>query len=125
MGMLNSVGLQNGGVEHWLASELPPLAATGARVVASLWGFTVDDYAKGATMLADAPASVVAVEVNVSCPNVEDRSRMFAHSATATAEAVAAAVACKPPPPAQQRPNVTDPAAITRAALHAPAEAPP
>src|SRR5206468_10252085 len=78
-GMLNSVGLQNPGVEAWLDEELPPLLATGARVVASVWGFTVEAYAKAAAALAGAPAEVVAVEVNVSCPNVEDRRRMFAH----------------------------------------------
>ena len=80
MGMLNSVGLQGHGVEHWLAHELPPLVARGATVVASIWGRTVDEFAAAAEMLAAAPPSVVAVEVNVSCPNLEDRRRMFAHS---------------------------------------------
>ena len=85
-GMLNSVGLQGPGVEAWMESELPGLLAGGARVVASIWGNTVEAYAKAAAMLAGAPAGVVAVEVNVSCPNLEDRRRMFAHSASATAE---------------------------------------
>src|SRR4051794_23051350 len=90
-GMLNSVGLQNPGVEAWRDEELPDLEAAGARIVASIWGFTVEDYAKAAAMLADAPPSVVAVECNVSCPNVEDRRRMFAHSPQATHEAITAA----------------------------------
>jgi dihydroorotate dehydrogenase (NAD+) catalytic subunit len=122
-GMLNSVGLQNPGVEAWLEEELPPLLATGARVVASLWGFTVDDYAKAASMLAEAPPQVVAVEVNVSCPNVEDRRRMFAHSVTATTEAVAATDACRRPRWAKLSPNVTDLVEIAAAARAGGAEA--
>src|SRR5204862_8088517 len=47
-GMLNSVGLQNPGVEAWRAEELPNLERAGARVVARIWGFTVEDYAKAA-----------------------------------------------------------------------------
>src|SRR6266550_2005935 len=89
-GMLNSVGLQNPGVEAWLADELPNLLHTGARVVASIWGFTVEAYEKAASALQDAPAQVVAVEVNLSCPNLhplhgagETRKDMFAHSARA------------------------------------------
>ena len=78
-GMLNSVGLQNPGVEAWLEEELPALLATGARVVASIWGFTVEAYEKAASALAGAPPEVVAVEVNLSCPNVEIRRAMFAH----------------------------------------------
>ena len=67
------------------ATSCPALDASGARVVASIWGRRVEDYAEAAALLADAPACVVAVEVNVSCPNLEDRSRMFAHSPEATA----------------------------------------
>ncbi|MGI8759287.1 MAG: dihydroorotate dehydrogenase, partial [Acidimicrobiales bacterium] len=93
-GMLNSVGLQGPGVEAWLADELPALEACGARVVVSVWGRTVEEFATAAGMLAGAPAAVVAVEVNVSCPNVDDRRRMFAHSTSATEEAVAATAAC-------------------------------
>ena len=71
-GMLNSVGLQGPGVEHWIEHELPKLRALGARVVASLWGRTVDDFAVAAKMLEPAVAELVAIELNVSCPNVED-----------------------------------------------------
>ena len=85
-GMLNSVGLQGPGIESWLEHDLPRLAATGATVVVSIWGRSVEDYARAGMMLAEAP--IDAIEVNVSCPNLEDRSRMFAHSVTATAEAV-------------------------------------
>ena len=122
-GMLNSVGLQGPGVEAWMESELPALAATGARVVASVWGQSVDGYAKAAEMLASAPPAVVAVEVNVSCPNIEDRRRMFAHSPAATAEAVEAAAACLRPRWAKLSPNVTDLVEIAGAAIGGGAEA--
>jgi len=122
-GMLNSVGLQNPGVETWLADELPALLATGARVVASIWGFTVEAYEKAATALADAPPEVVAVEVNLSCPNVESRRAMFAHSADLTAEAVEATAGCGRPRWAKLSPNVTDLTEIAAAALAAGAEA--
>ena len=97
-GMINSVGLQGPGLPRWLAEELPVLAESGARVVASIWGRTLDDYASAASLLAaaDSPAmeAVVAVEVNVSCPNLEDRGRMFSHSAAMTEAAMAATAPC-------------------------------
>ena len=111
-GMLNSVGLQNPGVEAWLAEELPALAATGATVVASIWGSRAEDYRLAAAALAAAaPASVVAVEANISCPNVEDRSRMFAHSRDGVRQAISAAaegLAGRLPVWAKLSPNVTD-----------------
>src|SRR3954466_7065230 len=73
-GMINSVGLQGPGIPAWLAEELPLLRRTGARVVVSIWGTTVEDYARAAAPLAAASDTVVAVEVNVSCPNHHDRN---------------------------------------------------
>ncbi|HEX9530279.1 MAG TPA: dihydroorotate dehydrogenase [Acidimicrobiales bacterium] len=122
-GMLNSVGLQGPGVEVWLEEELPALQATGARIVASIWARTLEGYYKAASMLAGSPPAVVAVEVNVSCPNIEDRRRMFAHSPSATAEALDAASACGRPRWAKLSPNVTDITEIAAAALGAGAEA--
>jgi dihydroorotate dehydrogenase (NAD+) catalytic subunit len=119
--MLNSVGLQGPGVRAWLEEELPALNDRGARVVASVWGRHVEDFAHAAAMLADAPG-VVAVEVNVSCPNLDDRSRMFAHSAHATAQAVSASAACGLPLWAKLSPNVADIVEIAAAALGAGAE---
>jgi dihydroorotate dehydrogenase (NAD+) catalytic subunit len=124
-GMLNSVGLQGPGLASWLESELPSLSAAGARVVLSIWGRSVADYGAAAAMLAQVPAgstALVAVEVNVSCPNVEDRSRMFAHSARATAQ-VLAATECGLPRWAKLSPNVPDITAIAGAALEGGAEA--
>ncbi|MGI9022424.1 MAG: dihydroorotate dehydrogenase [Acidimicrobiales bacterium] len=122
-GMLNSVGLQNPGVEAWLEHELPDLLATGARVVASIWGLTVAAYARAASLLGDAPAGVVAVEVNLSCPNLEGRRHVFAHSAAATAEVLEATAGCGRPRWAKLAgdvPSITD---IAGAALGAGAEA--
>jgi dihydroorotate dehydrogenase (NAD+) catalytic subunit len=122
-GMLNSVGLQGPGVAAWLEHDLPPLVAAGARVVASIWGRSTDDYRRAAERLAAAPAAVVAVEVNLSCPNTEAGRDLFAHSAEATGEAVEATAACGRPRWAKLSPNVTDLVPIARAALAGGAEA--
>jgi dihydroorotate dehydrogenase (NAD+) catalytic subunit len=86
-GMLNAVGLQGPGVEHWVEHDLPKLRALGARVIASVWGRTTEEFGRAAKLLTPARNKLVAVEVNVSCPNLEDRSNMFAHSRDATAGA--------------------------------------
>jgi dihydroorotate dehydrogenase (NAD+) catalytic subunit len=120
-GMLNSVGLQGPGLAAWCVDDLPALAAAGARVVVSIWGRTVADYERAAELVAavgatDAGRAIVALEVNVSCPNVEDRSRMFAHSADMTAR-VMAATACGRPRWAKLSPNVPDVVEIATGAL--------
>ncbi|HUP75351.1 MAG TPA: dihydroorotate dehydrogenase [Acidimicrobiales bacterium] len=122
-GMINSVGLQGPGVEAWLEHELPALERTGARVVASIWGRTVNEFERASALLADAPPSVVAVEVNVSCPNLEDRSKMFAHSASATFDVIAASGACRRPRWAKLSPNTYELVDIAGAARAAGAEA--
>jgi dihydroorotate dehydrogenase (NAD+) catalytic subunit len=95
--MINAVGLQGPGVTAWLADELPALVTTGARVVVSIWGRSVDEYRQAAEQLAEAPASVVAVEVNLSCPNLEGRRGIFAHDPHLSAEVIAATSACGRP----------------------------
>jgi len=122
-GMLNSVGLQGPGVEVWLRDELPPLLDTGATVVASIWGRTVEDYAAAAALLADAPAAVVAVEVNLSCPNLHHGRAMFAQLPDTAAEAVAATEACGRPRWAKLTPMVADLVPIAAAVRDAGAEA--
>jgi dihydroorotate dehydrogenase (NAD+) catalytic subunit len=122
-GMINSVGLQGPGVAAWLADDLPPLLATGARVVASIWGRSVDEFRRAADLLADAPAGVVAVEVNLSCPNTEAGRDLFAHSCPATAAAVEATAGCGRPRWAKLSPNATDLASVAAAAREAGAEA--
>ena len=122
-GMINSVGPQGPGVRKWLDEELPAVLETGATVVASIWGSTIDDYARAAELLSEAPAGVVAVEVNVSCPNHHDRNRMFAHAPHTTAEAIQASSVCGRPMWAKLSPNVADLASIAAAAHAAGAEA--
>jgi dihydroorotate dehydrogenase (NAD+) catalytic subunit len=120
-GMLNSVGLDGPGVEHWVAHELPALRARGARVIASVWGRTVDDFGLAAKMLHPARAQLLAVEVNVSCPNLEDRSRMFAHAPEPTAAAVSAVAAARLDLPlfVKLSPNIADLTDVAGAALGA------
>ena len=95
--MVNSVGLQGPGVRAWLADDLPALERAGARVVASIWGRTIDEYAEAAALLAPVRSNlVVAVELNLSCPNIGGH-RLFAQSAADAAAVVrAAAVAARP-----------------------------
>jgi dihydroorotate dehydrogenase (NAD+) catalytic subunit len=122
-GMINSVGLQGPGVRAWLEHELPALERTGARVVASIWGRTVRDFERAAEMLADAPPALIALEVNVSCPNLEDRSKMFAHSTSATFDVIAATAACRRPRWAKLSPNTYELVEIAAAARAAGADA--
>ncbi len=126
-GMLNSVGLQGPGLAAWIADDLPALQASGARVIVSVWGRTVSEYAQAAERVAAvastaAGSRIAALEVNVSCPNVEDRSRMFAHSAEATRR-VMAATACGLPRWAKLSPNVPDVVEIASGALAGGADA--
>jgi dihydroorotate dehydrogenase (NAD+) catalytic subunit len=97
LGMINAVGLQGPGVADWLVHDLPRLVHTGATVVCSIWGRSVDEYRQAADLLSVAPAEVVAVEVNLSCPNLEGRGTMFAHDADLSAEVIAATAGCGRP----------------------------
>ncbi len=119
--MLNSVGLAGPGVEAWRREDLPALRRRGARVVASIWGRTAEEFAAAARGLAG--AEIVAVEVNASCPNIEDRQSMFAHSASATAAAVEAAAPAGVPRWVKLSPNTPDLVPIARAAREAGADA--
>jgi dihydroorotate dehydrogenase (NAD+) catalytic subunit len=120
-GMLNSVGLQGPGLSAWAGLDLPALAEAGARVVLSIWGRTISDFGHAAELAAKIAGTVhggaiVALEANVSCPNVEDRSRMFAHSADTTCR-VMDAMACGLPRWAKLSPNVPDVVEIAAGAL--------
>lgn len=121
-GMLNSVGLPGPGVDEWIGDDLPDLEAHGARVIASVWGHSVDEYGAAAAALAPVAHRLVAVEVNLSCPNVNDHAHVFAHDCAPTAAATAAVVdvlGAHLPVFAKLSPNVTDLAAIAEAALGA------
>jgi dihydroorotate dehydrogenase (NAD+) catalytic subunit len=123
IGMLNAVGLQGSGVAHWLTHELPGLLDTGATVVASIWGRSVDDYRQAADLLSAAPAGVVAVEVNLSCPNLEGRRGIFAHDAQLSAEVIAATAGCGRPRWAKLSPNTDRVVEVAGAVQQAGAEA--
>jgi dihydroorotate dehydrogenase (NAD+) catalytic subunit len=119
-GMLNSVGLPGPGVDAWIMHDLPALEAHGARVIASIWGRSTDEFEKAARALEAVAHRIVAVEVNLSCPNVEDRAHVFAHSRHATREATSAvvdALGSNVPVFAKLSPNVTDIVEIASAAL--------
>jgi dihydroorotate dehydrogenase (NAD+) catalytic subunit len=122
-GMVNAVGLQGAGVGAWLRDDLPALQRTGARVVASIWGRSVQDYADAAAALADAPAEVVAVEVNLSCPNLEGRRGIFAHDAALSAEVIAATAVCNRPRWAKLSANTDRVVEVAAAVSEAGAEA--
>jgi dihydroorotate dehydrogenase (NAD+) catalytic subunit len=76
-GMLNSIGLQGPGIDGLLAEELPWLARRGARALVSITGTRVEHFAELATRLRGVPG-VLGIEVNISCPNVENRGLVFA-----------------------------------------------
>jgi dihydroorotate dehydrogenase (NAD+) catalytic subunit len=116
-GMVNSVGLQGAGVAAWLRDDLPRLATRRARVVASIWGRTVDDFAEAAALLAGA-TGVVAVEANLSCPNIEGKG-MFAQSPDATHDVVAASSAARLPVWAKLTAMVADLPEVAAAAVDA------
>lgn len=74
-GMLNSVGLQNGGVEKFLSYELPSLVTKGTRIIANIAGSTIEECAELAEMLKG--SAVDMIELNISCPNVKQGGAAF------------------------------------------------
>lgn len=123
-GMLNSIGLQGPGVDAFLEHDLPWLHEHGARAVVSIAGGSVEEYAELARRLRGAPG-LVGVEVNISCPNVENRGLVFATDADASAavvEAVRRHTAPSVPVLAKLSPDVTDIVSIARACVDAGAD---
>ena len=115
-GMLNSVGLQNPGVDKVISEELPKLKACFKKpVMANVSGFSVDDYVYTVEKL-DADASIGCFEINISCPNVHGGGLAFGTSAK-NAAAVTKAVkrVTKKPVIIKLSPNVTDITEIARA----------
>ena len=78
-GMLNAIGLQNVGVEVFLAEKLPKLRELGATVIANVWGDLEEDYVTVVQALEGAEA-VAAIELNISCPNVQRGGMLFGNS---------------------------------------------
>jgi dihydroorotate dehydrogenase (NAD+) catalytic subunit len=123
-GMLNAIGIQNKGVDHFLTEDLPWLLKQKATVFASIAGNTVDEFVKVADKLRTGARGIAGVEVNISCPNLEDKSNMFSHSAAATAEVVAGVKKALPRVAVFPKlsPNVTSIQEIAAAALEAGAD---
>jgi dihydroorotate dehydrogenase (NAD+) catalytic subunit len=87
-GMLNAIGLQNIGVESFLHDKLPRLREAGATVITNIWGDVEEDYEQIVRVLEDADG-LAAIELNISCPNVEKGGMLFGNSPTLTASLVA------------------------------------
>ncbi len=115
-GMLNAVGLQNPGVEHVIAHELPEMKAYFHKpVIANVSGFSIEEYVETCQLL-DAQEQVGILEVNVSCPNVHGGGMAFgtsAQSAAAVTKAVKAVT--KKPVFVKLSPNVNDIVSIAKA----------
>ncbi len=122
-GMLNAIGLQGPGIAHFLAHDALKLADVPTAVIASVAGFTVGEFAEVASAMDGLP-NVVAIELDVSCPNVDREGECFAadpRSIAAVVKAVKARV--KLPVIAKLMPNVSDLKPIARAAQDAGADA--
>ncbi len=115
-GMINSVGLQNPGVEHVIAHELPEMEKYfRKKVIANVSGFSIDDYAYTCERL-DAVDKVGILEVNISCPNVHNGGMSFGTTPSAAAEVTKAVKAVtKKPVYIKLSPNVTDIVEIAKA----------
>jgi dihydroorotate dehydrogenase (NAD+) catalytic subunit len=123
-GMLNSIGLQGPGVDYFLENDIPWLASQGARTIVSIAGETVEDYAVLARKMRNLPG-VVGIEVNISCPNVENRGMVFAcqpDTARAAIESVRRNIGGDLPIIAKLSPDVTDIVSIAREVAHAGAD---
>ena len=116
-GMINSVGLQNPGIDVLVNEKVPALRKIyNGCIIANISGFSVDEY-RECCEKADASEGIDLIEVNVSCPNVHGGGLAFGTSAHAAAEVTAAvkAVATHKPVFIKLSPNVTDIVEIARA----------
>jgi dihydroorotate dehydrogenase (NAD+) catalytic subunit len=119
-GMLNSIGLQGPGIDTFLEKDIPWLVENKVKVIVSIAGETVDEYGVLARRLR-AVAGISAVEVNISCPNVENRGQVFAchpESAVAVIEAVRRNIGGELPIVAKLSPDVTDIVAIAASVIN-------
>jgi len=122
-GMLNAIGLQNPGIDWYLSRELHKYADRPCKLVGSVAGFSIDDYAYVCERLA-ARAEIAAVELNVSCPNVASEGETFGCDPQLTARVVRAARSTTDKTLiVKLSPNVTDICAVARQAEAAGADA--
>jgi dihydroorotate dehydrogenase (NAD+) catalytic subunit len=124
-GMLNSIGLQGPGIDAFLANDLPWLIAQGSRVIVSIAGETSDEYGVLARKLR-ASSGISAIEVNISCPNVENRGLVFAADSDASCrviDSVRKVIGGEIPIIAKLTPDVTDIAKIAEGVVNSGADA--
>ncbi len=122
-GLLNSIGLENPGVEHFLAVDLPWLRERGVPVIVNVVGKTAAEYAEMARRLDGAPG-VVALEANISCPNVKEGGLAFGADPEEAASLVAGMrKATSLPLIVKLTPNVTDVTVLARRVADAGADA--
>lgn len=124
-GMLNSIGLQGPGIDQFLENDIPWLASRGARIIVSISGETVEEYASLARRLRGIDG-LSGVEVNISCPNVENRGLVFAcdpAASRAVVESVRRNIAGDYPMIVKLSPDVTDIVSIAREVVSAGADA--
>ena len=121
-GMLNAVGLQNPGVDHFIEKDLPWLREQGVTIIANIAGNTPEDYCAMAEKLNDTDIDMI--EMNISCPNVKQGGVQFGTSCTGVEDITKAVRAhCKKPLMVKLSPNVTDISEIALAAESAGADA--
>lgn len=116
MGMINSVGLQNPGIDKVISEELPKLKKCfNKKVIANISGFSVDEYSYCAERI-DKEEQVGIIEINVSCPNVHNGGMAFGTSAENVAKVTKAVKAVTTKPVyIKLSPNVTDIVSIAKA----------
>lgn len=122
-GMLNAIGLQNVGLEAFVAEKVPLLRDVDTPCIANFFGNTVEEYAEMARRL-DAIPEVAGLEMNISCPNVKCGGIQFGSDPASAANVVAACrAASNKPLIVKLSPNVTDVVAMARACVDAGADA--
>ena len=124
-GMLNSIGLQGPGIDAFLANDVPWLLEQKSRVIVSIAGETIEEYSTLARKLRSI-SGISAVEVNISCPNVENRGLVFACDPDASRrviDGVRKTIGGELPIIAKLSPDVTDLPAIARGVVDAGADA--
>ena len=114
-GMLNSIGLDNDGIEAFLAHHLPYLASRGTPIIVSVAGRTADEFVEMAAMVGNADGAA-AVELNISCPNVSHGVDFGVNAAQCEQLVADCRTACRLPIIAKLTPNVTSIAEIAKAA---------
>jgi dihydroorotate dehydrogenase (NAD+) catalytic subunit len=122
-GMLNAIGLQGIGVHRFVREKMPELRRLGAIVIVNICGSTIDEYVELARILSDVEG-VAALELNISCPNIKEGGITFGCSLPGTQQVVGAVrKVTRLPVIPKLTPNVTDVAAIARAAEEGGADA--